>query len=143
MNRKKSGLQSDPLDRMFEPTKKKNNPNKGNASHKLQNSQTHKLKETQTSDMPKYKQLDERLNVLISGEQTKILTSFVKQTMSAREKEFKEERITKNTVIRALVDLLPFLLVKVDAINVSNEAILLERLKTAVVATKPDGKDPL
>ncbi|GEM_PF-2264170 len=54
--------------------------------------------------VPKFMTFDAKLSILLSGEQLDYLEKFVKEVLKHR--RTKKERITKNTVLRCLVDLL-------------------------------------
>jgi hypothetical protein len=132
---KKSGLQSDPLDRMFErsKTEAQNEESQNKQTYKVANLQSNKVTQQKALAVPKYQQLDDRLNVLLTSNQVAVLRDFAKRVLNNRGKEFRKERITKNTVIRALIDLLPNLTQEINIKNIVDEKDLFERLKAVAV----------
>jgi hypothetical protein len=86
-------------------------------------------KEAQTR-VPKYLQLDVKLYVLLREDQLESLTKLTRQIMKNRTSEYKTERITKNTIIRALIDNLNEL--TLDVQNIQDEAELTKRIADAI-----------
>jgi hypothetical protein len=88
-------------------------------------------KEAQTH-VPKYQQLDVKLYVLLRDDQLEFLAKLTREIMKNRTSEFKIERITKNTIIRALIDNLSEL--TLDVQDVPDEAELTKRIADAIRA---------
>jgi hypothetical protein len=88
-------------------------------------------KEAQTR-VPKYQQLDVKLYVLLRDDQLEFLARLTREIMKSRTSEFKIERITKNTIIRALIDNLSELMLDVQ--DISDEAELTKRIADAIRA---------
>lgn len=86
-------------------------------------------KEAQTR-VPKYQQLDVKLYVLLREDQLEFLAKLTRAIMKNRTSEFKIERITKNTIIRALIDNLSEL--TLDVQDVPDEAELTKRIADAI-----------
>lgn len=88
-------------------------------------------KEAQTR-VPKYQQLDVKLYVLLRDDQLDFLAKLTREIMKNRTSEYKTERITKNTIIRALIDNLKEL--ELDVRNIRDEAELAKRITEAISA---------
>jgi hypothetical protein len=88
-------------------------------------------KEAQTR-VPKYQQLDVKLYVLLRDDQLEFLAKLTREIMKNRTSEYKTERITKNTIIRALVDNLKEL--ELDVRNIRDEAELAKRIADGIKA---------
>jgi hypothetical protein len=88
-------------------------------------------KEAQTR-IPKYRQLDVKLYVLLRDDQLEFLAKLTREIMKNRTSEYKIERITKNTILRALVDNLKEL--ELDVRNIPDEAELAKRISDAIKA---------
>ena len=80
--------------------------------------------------VPKYQQLDVKLYVLLRDDQLEFLAKLTRGIMKNRTSEYKMERITKNTIIRALVDNLKEL--ELDIRNVPDEDGLKKRIRNAI-----------
>ncbi len=88
-------------------------------------------KEAQTR-VPKYQQLDVKLYVLLRDDQLEFLARLTREIMKNRASEFKIERITKNTIIRAFIDNLSEL--TLDVQDIPDEAELTKRIAEAIRA---------
>lgn len=88
-------------------------------------------KEAQTR-VPKYQQLDVKLYVLLREDQLAFLARLTREIMKNRASEYKTERITKNTILRALIDNLKEL--ELDVRNIPDEAELTKRISEAIRA---------
>ena len=86
-------------------------------------------KEAQTR-VPKYQQFDVKLYVLLRDDQLEFLARLTREIMKNRTSEYKIERITKNTIIRALIDNLNEL--TLDVQNIPDEAELTRRIADAI-----------
>ncbi|MGA7076623.1 MAG: hypothetical protein WBZ42_08805 [Halobacteriota archaeon] len=86
-------------------------------------------KEAQTR-VPKYQQLDVKLYVLLRDDQLEFLAKLTREIMKNRTSEYKTERITKNTILRALIDNLKEL--EFDVRNIADEAELVKRISDAI-----------
>lgn len=86
-------------------------------------------KEAQTR-VPKYQQLDVKLYVLLRDDQLEFLARLTREIMKNRTSEYKIERITKNTILRALIDNLKEL--DLDVRNIPDEAELAKRISDAI-----------
>lgn len=86
-------------------------------------------REAQTR-IPKYQQLDVKLYVLLRDDQLEFLARITREIMKNRTSEYKIERITKNTILRALIDNLKEL--DLDVQNVSDENELAKRIADAI-----------
>jgi hypothetical protein len=88
-------------------------------------------KQAQTR-VPKYQQLDVKLYVLLRDDQLEFLARLTREIMKNRTSEFKIERITKNTIIRAIIDNLSEL--TLDVQDIPDEAELTKRIADAIRA---------
>ena len=86
-------------------------------------------KEAQTR-VPKYQQLDVKLYVLLRDDQLEFLARLTREIMKNRASEYKIERITKNTILRALVDNLKGL--DLDVRDIPDERELAKRISDAI-----------
>jgi len=82
--------------------------------------------------VPKYLQLDVKLYVLLREDQLEFLARLTREIMKNRASEYKRERITKNTILRALIDNLKEL--ELDVRNIPDEAELTKRISEAIRA---------
>lgn len=80
--------------------------------------------EENPSHIPKYQTYESKLSILISAEQQKYLEDVVMKVM--RQRTRKHERITKNSLIRCLIEFMKTL--DVDLVDVADEKELLKRL---------------
>ncbi len=80
--------------------------------------------------VPKYQQLEVKLYVLLREDQLESLSRLTRQIMKNRTPEYKRERITKNTIIRALIDNLNEL--DVDVRDIADEGELARRISDAM-----------
>ncbi len=80
---------------------------------------------SETDATPKYKTFDV-LTLRISNEDLEFLHRLERDIMRNRSKERKKERITKNTIVRAMIGCLKN--VKLDKENISDENELRERI---------------
>jgi hypothetical protein len=83
-----------------------------------------KTEKKQPDHIPKYQTYEAKLSILLSTEQLKYLEDVVGRVM--RNRKDKRERITKNSVLRCLVDFMQTL--DVDLENVPDERELLKRI---------------
>jgi hypothetical protein len=74
--------------------------------------------------IPKYQTFEAKLSILLTSDQHKYLEDVVSRVM--RNRRDKKERITKNSVLRCLVDFMQTL--DVDFENIPDEKDLLKRL---------------
>lgn len=82
--------------------------------------------EPDTSDLPKYMTFDEKISVLFRSDQVEYLDQIAKVVMRKRSRRNKKERITKNTVLRAMVDYFKGRVF--DYEEITDEEELLQRL---------------
>jgi len=83
------------------------------------------------SKQPKFKTFDIKLSILLRQDQLDWLSLIERKTMKNRSSRNKKERITKNTIIRACLDLIKEL--DFDVREISDEAEFLLHLKHALV----------
>ncbi len=80
--------------------------------------------EERPAHIPKYQTYESKLSILISSEQQKYLEDVVMKVMRNRSR--KKERITKNSVIRCLIDFMKTL--DLDLNDIPDEKELLKRM---------------
>lgn len=144
VKRKKGGLGEDPLSwiQKSEVSEVVESPENGD----LENSKVHnlgtpelkeiapsELKKLRNQELPKFKTFDVKLSILIREDQLDYLEKTVRSLMKKRKGlPGKKERITKNTLVRAMIDVLrgvPF-----DPVGVCDEGALKERIEAAIQA---------
>ncbi|MFH1860081.1 MAG: hypothetical protein ABH870_03580 [bacterium] len=86
------------------------------------------------ANQPKFKTFDVKLSILLRQDQLDWLFSMERNIMKNRSSRNKKERITKNSIIRACLDLINEL--DIDVREVSDEAELLNRLQHALAQQK-------
>lgn len=72
----------------------------------------------------------EKLLISIRSEQLEFLERLLKKIMRERSSEYKEERITKNTIIRTAIDILKEAENRIDTVNIPNESVLSARISS-------------
>ncbi len=80
--------------------------------------------------LPKFQTFEVRLTALLRDDQLDFLDRLVRDIKKNRAAEYREERITKNTIIRAFIDALAK--AKLDTRNISDEEELLDRVLSLV-----------
>ncbi len=86
------------------------------------------------SHQPKFKTFDIKLSILLRQDQLEWLSLMERKIMKNRSSKNKKERITKNSIIRACLDLINDL--NIDVREISDEAELLNRLQHALFQEK-------
>ena len=89
-------------------------------------------REYQEAKIPKYQRLDVKLYVLLRDDQLESLAKLTREIMKNRTSEYKKERITKNTILRALIDNLKDL--ELDVRDIPDEVELAKRISDAIRA---------
>lgn len=124
MNNKKRVLGVDPLS-WIKQTKEgleveKNEENKEDKNH-----------------VPKFETYEVRLTLRLSEEQLNFLSQLEREVMKSRSSKNKRERITKNSIIRAMLENLKY--IEFDKKEIPDEKTLQNRIKKAVkeVSYKP------
>jgi len=82
------------------------------------------------SQVPKFKTFTVRLTTLLRDDQLEFLEKLVREIRKNRGPEYRKERITKNTIFRALLD--AFMQAKLDLANIPDEDTLRVRLQSAI-----------
>ncbi|MEW6621501.1 MAG: hypothetical protein AB1422_19570, partial [bacterium] len=78
--------------------------------------------------LPKFKTFEVKLSILLRTDQLEFLTELERKIMRNRSTQNKKERITKNSILRAYIDVLSS--VEIDKSEIRDEAELLRRLKS-------------
>ncbi|PIX16576.1 hypothetical protein COZ71_07345 [Candidatus Desantisbacteria bacterium CG_4_8_14_3_um_filter_40_12] len=90
------------------------------------------------SKQPKFKTFDIKLSILLRQDQLDWLSLLERKVMKNRSSRNKKERITKNTIIRACLDLIKE--IDFDVREIADEAEFLLHLKHALVGDREDGR---
>jgi hypothetical protein len=93
-------------------------------------------REYKAAQLPKYQRLDVKLYVLLRDDQLEFLARLTRQIMKNRTSAYKIERITKNTIIRALIDNLKEL--ELDVRNIPDETELTKRIADSIRSASPE-----
>lgn len=118
---KKTGLGDNPLDWIADTSKKpKNKPKKENS----------KLINSKTTEVPKFRTFEVKLSILLRENQLDFLEKLTREIMSSRNSGNKKERITKNTIIRTLIDTLKDL--EINKTNIPDENELFKRIREKI-----------
>ncbi|MCM8825780.1 MAG: hypothetical protein NC937_06565 [Candidatus Omnitrophica bacterium] len=80
--------------------------------------------------VPKFQTFEVRLTVPFSEQHLVFLEQLQREILKNRDRQYKKERITKNSIIRACVD--AFRNVELNLKNIPDEETLLERLKEKI-----------
>lgn len=115
---KKQGLGLNPLDNII--------PDKGNEEITLKSVKPFKSKTLKHLKFKDY----EKLLISIHPGQLEFLERLLKKIMRERSSEYKEERITKNTIVRTAIDILKEVENKIDTVNIPNESVLSTRINS-------------
>ncbi len=121
---KKTGLGKDPLS-WITPTV----PDKGSVKSTERLPRSRRAPDTpgRKESLPKFQTFDVRLTSLLREDQLDFLDKLIRDIQKNRSREYKKERITKNTLIRVFID--AFMETKIDTSNIPDEETLLERAK--------------
>ncbi|MBN1444521.1 MAG: hypothetical protein JW957_00240 [Candidatus Omnitrophica bacterium] len=87
-------------------------------------------KKKEHGKLPKYKTFDIRLTSLLREDQLEFLEKLIRDIQKNRAPEFREERITKNTLMRVFID--AFMDVKIDTADIPDEEALLKKVRQAI-----------
>ena len=123
---KKTGLGKDPLS-WITPTIPENNIKKP-LDRKVKRQTTEKS--TDNKQIPKFQTFDVRLTSLLREDQLDFLDRFIRDIQKNRSKEYRKERITKNTLIRVFID--AFMDATIDTANIPDEEELLKRARQKI-----------
>lgn len=118
---KKTGLGRDPLS-WINPTLKEKETTEKEIELRISPKKTQKKEH-----LPKFKTFEVRLTSLLREDQLEFLEKLIRDIRKNRTPEYRKERITKNTVIRAFID--AFMDKEIDTSNIPDEKTFLERIK--------------
>lgn len=122
---KKTGLGDNPLSWIVDTSKK--SKDKPKLKPKEVSSE---LTDLSTTEVPKFRSFDVKLSVLLRENQLDFLEKLTREIMTSRDSGNKKERITKNTIIRTLIDILKDL--DMDKTNIPDETELLKRIREKI-----------
>lgn len=125
MNNKKKVLGVDPLS-WIKQTKED-----------FETNQEEEKNKTKKSEVPKFETYDVRLTLRLNEDQLDFLSGLEREVMKNRSSKNKKERITKNSIIRAMLENLKYL--DFDKKEIPDEKTLQNRIKNAVkeISYKP------
>ena len=89
-----------------------------------------KPKDLPVGDSPKYQSYDVKLTIRISEQQLAYLSNLEREIMKSRSKENKKERITKNSIIRAMIRVLSDF--EFDHSEIPDEDFLFKRMSRSI-----------
>jgi len=118
---KKTGLGDNPLEWIADTSKK--------SKHKSKN-ESSELTDSRTSEVPKFESFEVKLSVLLRENQLDFLQKLTREIMTSRDSGNKKERITKNTIIRTLIDALKDL--EINKTNIPDETELFKRIREKI-----------
>lgn len=118
---KKTGLGDNPLDWIVDTNKQSKDKPKDNSSE---------LTNSGTTKVPKFRSFEVKLSLLLRENQLGFLEKLTREIMTSRDSGNKKERITKNTIIRTLIDALKDL--DINKTNIPNETELLKRIREKI-----------
>lgn len=91
---------------------------------------TPEVQQSETSELPKFETFEVKLSILLREDQLEFLERMTREIMGNRDRDSRRERITKNTVVRACLDVLRG--VEIDTVNVPDEEELRRRIRIGV-----------
>ncbi len=118
---KKTGLGDNPLDWIVDTSKK--------AKHKPKKESSEPTN-SKTTEVPKFRSFEVKLSVLLRENQLDFLEKLTREIMTSRDSGNKKERITKNTIIRTLIDALKDL--EINKMNIPDETELFKRIREKI-----------
>jgi len=118
---KKTGLGDNPLEWIADTSKKSKDKSKNESSE---------LTDSSTSEVPKFESFEVKLSVLLRENQLHFLQKLAREIMTRRDSGNKKERITKNTIIRTLIDALKDL--EINKTNIPDETELFKRIREKI-----------
>ncbi|HNS33547.1 MAG TPA: hypothetical protein PKN36_11345 [bacterium] len=121
---KKTGLGRDPLSWITQTMPEKD---KRKTIEKRAESISDNRGKTRKEKLPKFQTFEVRLTSLLREDQLDFLEKLIRDIQKNRTREYRKERITKNTLIRVFID--AFMDSKIDISNIPDEDVLLERVK--------------
>lgn len=86
-----------------------------------------KRNEKSNLEVPKYRSYEVKLTVRLSEEHLEFLSSLERKIMKNRSRENRKERITKNSIIRSIIDV--FMNLDYEKSEISNEEELTRRIR--------------
>ena len=86
--------------------------------------------EQNNKEVPKYETYEVKLTVRLTEKHLTFLTNLEREIMKKRSKENRKERITKNSIIRAMID--TFKTLTLEKTEIATEEELKDRLKESL-----------
>ena len=120
---KKTGLGRDPLSWITDTAEK---PKVERGEEKIQADRQPKGMDKEKESIPKFQTFDIRLTSLLREDQLEFLEKLVRDIKKSRTAEFRKERITKNSIMRAFID--AFMDTDIDVKNIPDETVLRQRV---------------
>ncbi|HOL66266.1 MAG TPA: hypothetical protein PKX93_02255 [bacterium] len=113
---KKTGLGKDPLS-WIQPT----------VSNRVKEVKASSAPLSPAAGQPKFRTFEVRLTTLLRSDQLEFLERLVREIQKNRSTAYRQERITKNTLIRVFID--TFKEARFDTTNIPDESALLQRVR--------------
>jgi len=85
-----------------------------------------------SSKLPKFRTYEVKLTLRLREDQLEFLNKLEREIMKKRSKPNRKERITKNSILRAMID--AFSEVNIDTAEIAEESELVSRLKKVVIS---------
>lgn len=134
MGKRKTGLGDNPLDWIADTsqaaTAETAKPKPMEQPQEVQKYETaevpREVQNSRSSEVPKFKTFDVKLSILLRDDQLEFLEKLTRDIMANRDSAHKQERITKNTVLRACIDALNGVTLNIQ--NISDEEELRRRI---------------
>lgn len=130
---KKKALGDDPLSWIkstVEPNKENQDVEKQLGSHEDDLPFNKPIDKAKKSDIPKFQTYEIQLAVRFRNDQLEFLSKLEREIMQNRSSINRKERITKNSILRAITDALMDIKISLDEIR--DESELLNRFKQAI-----------
>ena len=97
------------------------------ANGKLPKEEKEEVQKSGTSKVPKFETFEVKLSILLRSDQLEFLEKLSREVMKNRDKASRQERITKNTAVRACLDVLRE--IEFDKNNIPDEEELRRRIR--------------
>lgn len=88
------------------------------------------VQQSETLEVPKFETFEVKLSILLREDQLAFLERMTREIMGNRDRDSRRERITKNTIVRACLDVLQGL--EIDTAKVPDEEELRRRIWTGL-----------
>lgn len=107
---------------------------KKTSEEKLEDNNREKYQKDISLEVPKFETYDIKLTVRLSDKHLNYLSNIEREVMKKRSKKNRKERITKNSVIRSIINALSN--IEIDTFEIPNEEELTKRIKKSILYKK-------